>query len=259
MARYLRDRGGGVQASIFGTYIHKGELLVYPFVEYTRDRNREYQPAEFGLGPDVNFRGKFHGSAGELFVGYGVTDWLALEVEGAYRSATLDKSPQDSFATPGRIKETGLADIEGQLRARVMKESDRRPELFTFAEITARSQRRKLLIADPVWDLRPGIGLVRGFSWGTVSARVTGEWNRMDKHPDFGEVAVDYLKRLSPRWRLYLAIEGGEGGAMDEWDFVSGLQLRLTDFALVKLDNAVGISSKATDWAPQIGVMFSFP
>ena len=52
---WQRDRGPGVAASMFGTYIRPRELVVYPFFEYTHDANREYQPEEFGLGPDVDF------------------------------------------------------------------------------------------------------------------------------------------------------------------------------------------------------------
>jgi len=52
---------------------------------------------------------------------------------------------------------------------------------------------------------------------------------------------------------------GGEGGAPDEWSMVSGLRWRLTDGVFLKFDNSLGISSKATDWEPQIGWFFSFP
>jgi hypothetical protein len=58
---------------------------------------------------------------------------------------------------------------------------------------------------------------------------------------------------------VYLGVEGGETGAPDEWIFISGVQWRIADFVLLKLDNALGISSKATDWALQIGGVFSFP
>jgi hypothetical protein len=43
---YARDRGAGVPASIFGTYLGRRELVIYPFFEYTFDNNREYQPKE---------------------------------------------------------------------------------------------------------------------------------------------------------------------------------------------------------------------
>jgi hypothetical protein len=31
---YLEDRGTGIPTSMFGTYVRRGELLVYPFFEY---------------------------------------------------------------------------------------------------------------------------------------------------------------------------------------------------------------------------------
>jgi hypothetical protein len=58
-------RGSGQPTSMFGTYIRKGELLIYPFFEYYRDHNFEYKPAELGYGLDRDFRG----GAGELLHG----------------------------------------------------------------------------------------------------------------------------------------------------------------------------------------------
>jgi hypothetical protein len=68
---YLRDRGTGIPASIFGTFIRRGELLVYPFYAYSRDNNREYQPAKLGFGLNEDFRGRFRSSESLIFVGYG--------------------------------------------------------------------------------------------------------------------------------------------------------------------------------------------
>lgn len=256
---FLRDRGTGIAASIFGTYIRPGELLIYPFAEYTRDHDREYQPAEFGLGPDVDFRGRFRSVAGQIFLGYGVTDWLALEFEAAVITARLEKSPSDSFATPARIEESGIADFEGQVRARVVRETERRPEVFGYVEVTPPSQTDKRLIAEPDLDFKPGVGAIKGFAWGTVAARVTVEYNHEESKLDFGEVSLEYLKRVSPALRLFLAFEGGETGALDEWELIPGVRWRLSDQMVLKFDSPLGISSKATDWAPQIGVMFSFP
>ena len=53
---FLNDRGTGIPTSLFGTFIKKGELMVYPFFEYTIDHNLEYQPAQYGLGVDEDFR-----------------------------------------------------------------------------------------------------------------------------------------------------------------------------------------------------------
>jgi hypothetical protein len=254
-----RDRGAGIPASMFGTYIERHQLILFPFVAYTRDHDREYNPARLGFGLDEDFRARFQSTEVQIFAAYGVTDWLALEFEASRIRATFDKSNRDTSALPARIVESGLADIEGHLRLRVLRETDGRPEVFGFVEITAPSQKASLLIGDKDWDFRPGLGVVRGFSWGTMTFRTNVEWNRDDRHLDLGESSIEYLRRLSPSWRLNLAIEGGETGAPDEWELVTGVQWRLADCLLVKADNVVGLFSKATDWSPQIGLMLALP
>jgi hypothetical protein len=256
---HRKDRGGGIPASMFATYIEPGQLLIFPFYAYSRDDNREYQPAALGFGLDEDFRGKFRSSEQQIFIGYGISDRLAIEFETGHIRASLDKSPGDPSATPTRIEESGLGDVEGQVRARLMREGESRPELFGYLEVTAPSQRHKLLIGEPDWDFKPGFGAVRGFSLGTLLIRTTGEYNRDNTHFDVGETAVEYLRRLSPRWRINLGVEGGETGAPDEWDLVSGVQWRSGDHLVLRFDNALGITSKATDWAPQIGLMVAIP
>jgi hypothetical protein len=256
---YLRDRGPGIPTSMFGTYVSKGQLLVYPFYEFSLDDNREYQPSKLGLGLNQDFRGRYRDSRGQVFIAYGLNDWLAIEFEAAAIKASLEKSPSDPSAMPSEIRESGFGDVEVQFRCRLMREGERRPEVFGYLEITAASQKTKVLIGDPEWDVKPGIGVVKGFSWGTMTVRATLEYNREAHGLDVGEFSVDYLRRLSRSWTLYLGIEGGETGAPDEWDWVTGVQWRIADFASVKIVNALGITSKATDWAPQIGCVFSFP
>src|SRR5439155_119478 len=73
----------------------------------------------------------------------------------------------------------------------------RRGELLGYLEVTAPSQRRRVLIGDRQWEFRPGLGLIRGFSWGTMTIRVNGEYNREAAHWDLGEFSIEYLKRLS--------------------------------------------------------------
>ena len=89
---YLRDRGTGIPTSMFGTYIRRGELLLYPFFEYYRDHNAEYSPDDFGFGLDQDFRGRHRAYEGLIFLGYGLTDWLAVEFETAVIKATLRRS-----------------------------------------------------------------------------------------------------------------------------------------------------------------------
>lgn len=256
---YLADRGTGLPSSIFATYIEPGELLVYPFFAYDRDYNREYQPLNLGFPSSEDFRGKYSETQSQIFVGYGFSEQLAVECEASFASASLSRSVDDHSGVPSTIRESGLADIEGQLRVRLFHETETRPEYFLYLEITAPSQKNKVLIGDPEWDLRPGVGVVRGFSWGTVSGRMTIEYNRDDEAWDIGEVSAEYLKQLTRSWRINLAVEGGETGAPDEWDLVLGARWSVADGVFLKFDNAIGFTSKATDWAPQIGFMFTFP
>jgi len=251
---YLRDRGTGLPTSQFGTYIRKGELLVYPFFEYYRDNDAEYKPSELGYHVDQDFRGKYRASEGLLFLGYGLTDWLAVELEAAVIDATLETSPDDHSGIPARIHESGLGDVEGQLRARWARESERRPEVFSYFEAVAPLQKDKVLIGTADWELKLATGLVKGFSWGTMTLRASLEYSREESKLELGEYAVEYLKRLSPRWRLYLGVEG----VQDEVEMITEVQWHLTDSMFLKVNNAFGVTSKATDWAPEIGIVFAF-
>src|SRR6266508_3741827 len=138
-----QDRGTGIPTSRFGTYVTRGQLLVNPFFAYTTDHNREYQPAQLGYGLAQDYRGRFRSTEDVLFVAYGLTDWLAVELEASRIRARLDKAPSDTSATPARMEESGLGDVEGQLRMRLTRERDRRPEVFGFLEVTLPSQKNK--------------------------------------------------------------------------------------------------------------------
>lgn len=250
---YLRDRGPGQPTSMFGTFIRGGELMLYPFFEYYHDHDTEYKPAELGYGLDQDFRGKYRASEGLIWFGYGLTDWLAFEFEAAVISARLEKSPNDTSAMPPVIEESGLGDVEGQLRFRFNRESERKPEFFGLFEFVLPTQGDRVLIGTPDWELKGGVGVIRGFAWGTVSVRTEAEYDAAESTFELGEYAVEYLKRLSPAWRVYVGIEG----AQDEIELIPEVQWHFAPFAYLKLNSAFGLTSKATDWAPEIGVMFS--
>lgn len=252
---YLRDRGAGLPTSMFGTYVRKGELLVYPFFEYYFDNDMEYKPAELGYGLHRDFQGKYRASEGLIFIGYGIFDWLAVELEAAVIKASLETLVDDPSGTPDKIEESGSGDVEGQLRLRWLRENESRPEVFSYFEAVSPQQRDKVLIGTPDWEFKFGMGLIRGFSRGTVTLRVTGEYSVEESKLDLGEYAVEYLKRLSPSWRMYLAVEGTQ----DEVGLITEAQWHITDSIFLKLNNGFGITSKATDWAPEIGCVFSFP
>lgn len=252
---YLYDRGEGLPTSMFGTYIRRGELLVYPFFEYYLDDDIEYKPADFGFGLEEDFRGRYRASEGLLFVGYGFTDRLAIELEAAVITATLETSPDDPSGIPRKIEESGLGDVEGQLRFRWNRESQSRPELFSYFEAVAPNESEEGLIGTSDWEFKLGTGLVKGFRWGTMTFRVAGEYSLEESKVDLGEYAVEYLTRLSPSWRVYVGVEGTQ----DEVELITEAQWHISDRVFVRVNNGFGITSKATDWAPEIGVVFAFP
>jgi hypothetical protein len=255
---HLRDRGTGVATSMFGTYVRQGELLVYPFFEWYHDSNLEYKPNEFGFAGDTDFRGKYRASEGLLFLGYGITRNLAIELEAAVITAELEKSPSDPSAQPSRFKESGLGDVEGQLRWRFQEEeAGGRPELFTYFETVFPLQKTKKLIGTSSWEFKLGIGAIRGFRWGTMTVRAAVE-NAEDEGKrkfEAGEYAIEYLRRISRTWRVLAAIEGSQ---LDEVELITEAQLHLSPRLFLKLNTGWGLTTNATDIAPEVGIMFSF-
>ncbi len=251
---WLRDRGVGVPSSMFGIYIEQGEFRVYPYYEYYHDNNAEYSPNELGFGLDQDFRGKYRAHEGLIFLGYGLSDRLAVELEAAVITARLEKSPDDPSNVPSRVEESGLGDVESQLRWRWTRETESYPEVFSFFETVFPLQKEKRLIGTQDWELKLGTGMVRGFPWGTTTFRAAVEYDGAEKTIGLGEFAVEYLKRVSPGLRAFAAVEG----TGDEVELITEAQVFLRPNIILKLNNAFGLTSKATDWAPEIGVMFSF-
>ena len=251
---YLQDRGEGVPSSMFGTYILKGQLLVYSYFEYYYDNDKEYKPEELGYKISKDYRGKYRESEGLVFFGYGITDWLAFELEAAVSSANLEKSDDDPSDMPDKLKESGLGDVECQLRWRWTKENQKRPEIFSYYETVFPLQKDKVLIGTPDWEFQFGLGATKGFKFGTLTVRTAAEYDRSDDEYELGEYAIEYLKKISSRWRIY----GGVEGTQDEVELITEAQLHFNRNMFFKFNNAFGATSKATGWAPEIGLIFSF-
>jgi hypothetical protein len=248
------DRGPGVSSSMFGTYIQDGEIVLYPFFEYYWDGNAEYAPNEFGFGLDEDFRGEYEGREWLIFLGYGLGEDILIELEAAHISATLERSPEDPTDFPAEISESGIGDVEGQIRWRWSDETATRPEFFSFFETVFPLQKEKLLIGTQDWEFKLGAGMVRGFGWGTLAFRLAAEYDGAEDVVEAGEYALEYLNRVSPAIRLYAGVEGSE----DEVEFIPEVQWFLRENVVLKLNSAVGITSKAADWAPEVGLMFFF-
>ena len=118
---YLKDRGTGIATSMFGTYINEGEIILYPFFEYYYDKNAEYKPSELGYNLDEDFRGKYTASEGLFYIGYGISKWVMVEFEAAMIDATQRKAKEDKSTMLPKHHESGLGDVEGQIRWRYFR------------------------------------------------------------------------------------------------------------------------------------------
>jgi hypothetical protein len=182
-----------------------------------------------------------------------MSDRLAVEFEAAVISARLDKSPADPTAVPARIEESGMGDVEGQLRWRWATETATRPEIFSYFETVFPLQKSRRLIGTQDWEFKLGSGIIRGFAWGTMTVRLAAEYDGAENVIEAGEFAVEYLKRLSSALRVFLGVEGSQ----DEIEAIPEIQWFLRPHIVLKLNSAFGVTSKATNWAPEVGIIFS--
>lgn len=249
---YLRrDTGDGIPVSMFGTYIEEGELLFYPFFEYYHDSDAEYQPSELGFTGDRDYFGEYRAKEGLVFLGYGISDRLAIELEAAVITARQQKDPADPTDFPQELKQSGLGDVETQLRYLWRRETAERGGLFSYFETVFPLQKQKKLIGTPDWEFKFGTGYIRSHPWGTLTFRASVAYA---EGPEIGEYAVDYVRRVSDRVRVFAGVEGTE----DEVELIGDLQLSLAPGVVLKLNNAFGVTKKATDWAPEVGLLFRF-
>jgi hypothetical protein len=244
----------GVPTSMFGTYIGRRELLVYPFFEYYRDHDFEYKPEELGFAGDVDFRGRFRAHERLIFVGYGITSNLAVEFEVASIEATLHKAHDDPSAVPSALRESGLGDVEGQLRWRWNRDTRRPAQWFSYSEVVVPHHRDRPLIGTSGWEFKFGTGVNRALARGLLTVRGAIQYEGgSSSQLDLGEYAVEYMLDLSRRWRVYAGVEGTQ----DELELITEAQIRLFPHVVMKINNGLGLTSKATDWAPEIGILFS--
>ncbi len=254
-APYLADRGPGLPASLFGTYVERGQLLVYPFYEYTKTSAFEYKPSELGFAGEEDYLGQTVEQEYLLFLSYGISNRFSVELETAvYSTVSFDKALDDPSAVPAEIEESGLGDVDMQLRWRWKKEGAHRPELFSFFEVTPPLQSDKELLGTSDLEAALGFGVIRGHRWGTLTGRVALAFDGDGNQLEVGEYAAEYLKRLSPRWRVVATLEG----ETDEVSLIGEAQWFFGARALLKLNCGLGLTEKAPDFAPEVGVLFRF-
>jgi hypothetical protein len=252
---YLTDRGEGIHTSLFGTYVREGEFLFYPFYEYTKSSRFEYKPSELGFTGDEDFFGKAAEQEYLVFFAYGFNDRFMAEFESAlYIREVLRKASDDTSAMPDHLRESGMGDTEGQLRYRFLKETESRPEVLTFLEVVLPLQKGRKLIGTQHWELAPGLNITKGFPFGTLSAKLSLSYTSDEKKTQLGEYALEYVKKISDAWRFVLAVEGEQ----DELQAIGEVQYALTQHAVLKLNSGFGLTKKAPDVAPEVGIVFSF-
>jgi hypothetical protein len=240
---------------MFGTYVHGGEGLIYPFFEYYYNPDEEYKPEELGYVKDADYRSEFRANEYLVFLGYGITDRFAVEVEAATIAAELNKAGNDVSPMPSELEESGLGDVQTQFDYYWRPETQHGLGAFSYLETVYPFNKSKPLTGTSDFEFKLGQGLIRGFSWGTMTLRTSVEYAKADNVAELGEIGLEYLKRLNRNWRAVLAVEGKQ----DEYEFITEAQYHLVkDRLFIKFNNAFGLTPKAPNWAPEYGLIIAF-
>jgi hypothetical protein len=115
-------------------------------------------------------------------------------------------------------------------------------------------QDTKVLIGTQDLEFAVGTGFIRSYPWGTLNGRISIAYDGEEDKVELGEYALEYLKRLNDRWRLVATLEGED----DEVALIGEAQLTLRPGAILKVNSGFGLTEKAVDFAPEIGVLFAF-
>lgn len=249
---YRQDRGAGITTSLFGTYIEKGDFIVYPFYEHYIENKNEYNPKLLGFNQDKSYTEKFSAHEELIYFGYGITEWLMVEMEASIIQAKQRKSSLDNSNMPAVYRENGIENIEGQFRWHYWKEKQHRPELFSYLLAVLPTQGSHRLIGTQGYEFKFGTGLIKGFRFGTISTHLAIQYNTEDKNYEFGGITIEYLKRINKTFRVYAGLEG----IPDATELITEIQIFPQPWMFIRLNNAFGISPEATDIAPEIGVVF---
>ena len=252
---YLRDRGRGVSTTLSGTYVRDGELLIIPIYEFGLNNDDIYTPSELGFTGEEEFVGKSEEQNYVLVIAYGLSDSFAIELETVlYTSTKLKTDPDDQSGTPDEIVEDGLGDVATKFTWRWIEETAEGPELYGFFEIEYPLHKDNVLIGNRDWVFVPGIGMIKGYAWGTLKGRFSFEYSLEDDQLEAGEYGIEYLKRHSAVWRTAAILEGAG-------DAISGIfeaQWFIKSDVFAKFNIALGLTKPADDYGYETGVVMSF-
>jgi hypothetical protein len=248
---FFRDRGVGIPTSLFGTYVEKHDVILYPFYEYYVEKENEYNPLDLGFNADQTVEGRFSAHEELIYAAYGISNWLMIEAEGSIIQATQKKSEEDTSDMTSSFMESGIENIEGQLRWRYWKENQNTPELYSYFLTVIPTQGTHKMIGTDGYEFKFGTGLIKGFSIGTISLNTSVQYNTEANEYEFGGVTIEYLKRINKWFRVYVGAEG----IPDATELITEVQIFPKPWMFIRLNNAIGLSPAATDIAPEVGLL----
>lgn len=257
-AEYLRDRGPGVPTTLTGIYLDQDEWLGAASYQHLENRGFQYSPEEFGFADANDYLGKYESSAGILFVGYGFSNSLGLGLKVTGGSIKLTKASDDLSAMPAEMKESGISAIAPELTWRFMTETAHRPELYAIVAVLIPQNRDTALIGTPDWFVLPGIGLNKGFSWATLSARMNFEYDAASESTiDFGTWSIEGQRRFSDAWWVSAGLEGQVGGGsnFDEAWQTTFVQWYAGPHVAVRFGSRIGLTQMTEGWTGEIGLV----
>jgi hypothetical protein len=245
-----------------GIWVRRGEWVGAVSLARLENTGYQYSASELGavVQPDPDYLGELEFSGGDLYLGYGLTESLALGFQASSGRATFRTAADDVSPLPAEIRETGLGELRTELTWRFLEERGRRPELFLFAAVAVPHDSDKVLLGTPDWRLLPGIGLFRAFSWGTLAARGALEYDAgSESEADFGEWSLEAQRRTSRAWWVSAGVGGQIGGAnnLDEAWLLADLVWRPTPRLAVRFHNRVGVTDQSSGWSPAVGIVVS--
>ena len=99
-----------------------------------------------------------------------------------------------------------------------------------------------------------GLGHIKSFGQGLLLYRFSIGYEFEESELELAEYAVEYYRDISSYRRYVLAIEGED----DEIGLIGELQWLVGGNAMIKINTGVGLTKKAPDFAPEIGMMWHY-
>jgi len=149
-----------------------------------------------------------------------------------FTQASQSRASGDTSAMPRTFSESGVGDTEGQIRYRWFEETEVRPELLSYFGVVFPLQHNKTLIGTRDWEFTAGVNVTKGFSFGP-------------------HLILDFEDRLN---LVLVAFHRPDQAPL----VAEPLHVLDPIFAELELNSGFGLTSKAPEFAPEVGVLFSF-